>query len=87
MDRLNRSKIPRTELIRAKILASDLEKKRYILGELFRGLKSGCFDAVVNWLAQKGDISFDDKLRELENPNFENIGEIIKSNLPGFVPS
>ena len=72
LDGLIRSNIPRTELIRAKILANDLDKKRRILGELYSGLKSGHFDEAVNRLWQERNISseVDENLRKLEDPKF-----------------
>ena len=40
----------------------------------------------MNWLARERNISneLEEKLRKLEDPNFENIVEILKNDLPGF---
>ena len=60
-----------------------------MIGHLFSGLKSGHYDSALNWLARERNISneLEEKLRKLEDPNFENIVEILKNDLPGFVPS
>ena len=88
LDGLIRSKIPRIELIRAKILTNDLDKKRRIL-QMFSRIKDRAnFDEVAKRLWQEGMISgeVDEKLQKLEDPNSENIVEILKNDLPGFVP-
>ena len=83
LDQLINSKIPRTKLEEAKIYVNDLDKKRHILQEMFRGIENGRVGEIGKRLCQEGMISLEmyDKLRKLENPNFENIAEIVKSDL------
>ena len=83
LDNLTYTKIPRYELTRAKILVNNLDKKRRILQDFFRGFKNNrdvCETA--KRLVQERMISSEvfDKLRKLEKPNFENISAILQGD-------
>ena len=83
LDNLTYTKIPRYELSRAKILVNNLDKKRRILQDFFRGIKNNrdvCETA--KRLVQERMISSEvfDKLRKLEKPNFENISAILQGD-------
>ena len=80
---INSSKISKSELMKAKILANNLDKKRYIFQEIQRGIKNGQIDTTLNRL-QLRMISSNmfDKIKELDEMNFENIAAILNSGLP-----
>ena len=83
LDRLKDSKIPRTELIKAKILAENLDKKQHIFQEIQQGIKNGQVDNTLNRLQyQVMGSNMWDKIRKLDEMNFENIAAIINSGLP-----
>lgn len=83
LDSLINSKIPRTELIKAKILAENLDKKQHIFQEIQQGIKNGQVDDTLNRLQyQVMGSNMLDKIKKLDEMNFENIAAIINSGLP-----
>ena len=82
LDGLKYSKIPRSELEKAKMLVNNLDKKRHIFQEIQQGIKNGQVDDTLNRLRYQmiGSNMFD-KIKELDEMNFENIAAIINSGL------
>ena len=83
LDGLKYSKIPRSELEKAKMLVNNLDKKRHIFQEIQQGIKNGQVDDTLNRLRYQmiGSNMFD-KIKELDEMNFGNIAAIINSGLP-----
>ena len=82
LDGLKYSKLPRSELMKAKMLVNNLDKKRHIFQEIQQGIKNGQVDDTLNRLRYQmiGSNMFD-KIKELDEMNFENIAAIINSGL------
>ena len=77
LDQLSRL-IPMYKLSKAKMLVNNINNKRYIIRQLFNGIKNGQVEKVLIRLLQQGMISSTvfDKFRSLDN--FENIAAIMK---------
>ena len=79
LDQLKQSSIPRTELIRVKILINKIEEKRYIFREMYNGMKYTDINRRWKTLAQQGFITSEmyHDLNQLNKPNLKDIISVL----------